>query len=484
MKYSENVSRNREEFSVGMTADHDRQLRRHLLRSDKQEDVAFALYKPSPGKNRFTALLHQVVLPYHHERTRHGPHIELMPGFHKRVCGMAIAAKSGIAMLHSHPTAGWQGMSAADISTENRYALTAGDLTDLPFVGMTIGTDGTWSARVWEYQNGTYQSKWVATVRVIGMSLAVSFNESLRARPQFKEKFKRTVTVWGQKNHSHLARLRIGIIGLGSVGSIVAESLARMGMQRFVLIDFDEVQEHNLDRLLGATEIDIGQGKIYLAERQMKKASTADRIEIRTVPFGVTEEEGYLQALDCDVLFSCVDRPWPRMIVNNLAYNHLIPVIDGGIKVRLNKQTHVFEGADWQLQTVGPTKPCLQCLDAYNSSDAMTEQEGKLDDPHYIEGLPDDHTFKRNENIFPFSANLASLEVMQFIEMVTGIGNTDSFGVQRFSYNEGQIRHLDDKTCQEGCLFQEYIATGDTIFEPQIGFDHSAAAARMRQANL
>jgi molybdopterin/thiamine biosynthesis adenylyltransferase len=262
---------------------------------------------------------------------------------------------------------------------------------------------------------------------------------------------------------------------------MVAESLARMGIERFVLIDFDEVQEHNLDRLLGATEIDIGQGKIYVAARQMQKASTAGDIQIKPVSFGVTEEEGYINALDCDAIFSCVDRPWPRMVLNHLAYNHLIPVIDGGIKVRMNPKTHVFDGADWQLQTVGPERACLHCLNAYFSADVTTEREGKLEDPMYLQGLPPDHAFRRNENIFPFSANLASLEVIQLIEMVTGIGGADCFGVQRFSYNEGYIRLLDEKKCISGCYFETGIATGDLSFPAPTGFDHAADAARKRQ---
>jgi molybdopterin-synthase adenylyltransferase len=89
--------------------------------------------------------------------------------------------------------------------------------------------------------------------------------------PKFKEAFKRTVTVWGKENHSHLARLRVAVVGLGSVGSIVAETLARMGVEKIVLIDFDEVQEHNLDRLLGATFDDIGSLKTKVMERQLFK---------------------------------------------------------------------------------------------------------------------------------------------------------------------------------------------------------------------
>src|ERR1700733_8086754 len=119
MKYSENVSREREEFSVAMTADIDRHLQQHLLRVDKQEDVAFALYKPSPGKNRFTALVYKIIRPYEHERTLHGAHIQVMPGFFKRACGMAVDEKSGLILLHSHPMPGWQGMSEDDIVTEN-----------------------------------------------------------------------------------------------------------------------------------------------------------------------------------------------------------------------------------------------------------------------------------------------------------------------------------------------------------------------------
>ena len=67
----------------------------------------------------------------------------------------------------------------------------------------------------------------------------------------------------------------IGIIGLGSVGSMVAEALARMGMEKFVLIDFDKVEPHNLDRLVGATNDDIGSYKVDIAKRQINAVGTA-----------------------------------------------------------------------------------------------------------------------------------------------------------------------------------------------------------------
>jgi molybdopterin/thiamine biosynthesis adenylyltransferase len=474
---------NHEEFSVAMPATLNSNLISHLLRKDKQEDVAFALFKPSEGQFRYTALIYKIILPEEGDRDVHG-NVDINPQYFKRACRLAMEEKSGVVLLHSHPNAGWQGMSLDDFKTERSYAPTVETLTGMPFIGLTLGTDNAWSARLWEHINGWHEKRWASTVRVVGQKLAVTYHDGIRPKPGFKEIYKRTVTVWGNENHAHLARLRIGIIGLGSVGSIVAESLARMGIERFVLIDFDEVQEHNLDRLLGATFQDIGQLKAYVAERQMLKAATATKPIIRAVLNGITEEVGYRNALDCDVLFSCVDRPWPRQVLNHIAYNHLIPVIDGGIKVKLNVYSGEFEGADWQLQTVGPDRPCLQCIATYNPSDVATEKDGLLEDPSYLAGLPIDHKFKRNENIFPFSTNLASLEVLQLIEMATGIAHKGYYGIQRYSYNHGYIRITDEKKCSSGCYYRDGIALGDSAFAPPFGFDHSADKARIRQDKL
>ncbi len=470
-----------EEFSVAVPSVLNIELCKHLLRIDGQEDVAFALYKPSIGVHRFTALLHRILLPEDGDRDVHG-NVNIHASYFKRVCQIAASEGSGIALIHSHLGPGWQGMSIDDIITEKSYSSPALTLTDVPFIGLTLGTDNTWSARIWEYSNGWFERNMAVIVRVVGKRLHPFYNDALLPPPSFKEIYKRTISVWGVENHARIARLRVGIIGLGSVGSIVAESLARMGIERFTLVDFDEVQEHNLDRLLGATIRDIGHNKAIIAQRQIIKSATGNNPQVRVVLHGITEEEGYRNALDCDVLFSCVDRPWPRQVLNHLAYNHLIPVIDGGIKVRFDIESGLFEGADWQAHTVGPERICLECIGQYKSADVDTERAGMLDDPSYLEGLPKEHLFKTNENIFPFSMNLASLEVLQFIEMVTGIGEVGGYyGTQRYAYNQGYIRLNDSLNCIKGCFYQSGIASGDSVFPAPTGIDYSAEKARKRQ---
>ncbi|MGG7666044.1 HesA/MoeB/ThiF family protein [Dyadobacter sp. BHUBP1] len=469
-----------EEFSVAIPADLNETLARHLIRDDRQEDVAFALYKPSAGSTRFTSLIHQVLLPLEGERQVHG-NVTINPAFFRRACKEASMQGSGLVLLHSHPSCGWQAMSDDDVTTEMSYSSSSLTVTELPLVGLTLGNDGTWSARIWEYNRETYKPKFASTVRVVGKRLEVSYYDDIRLRPNFRPAFKRTLTVWGEQNHAHLARLRVGVVGVGSVGSLVVDALARMGVERITMLDFDEIREHNLDRLTGASFADLGKLKVDVAAERVRVIATGEVKEVNPVPFGVTERQGYARALDCDIIFSCVDRPWPRYVLNNLAYGHLIPVVDGGIGVRFKKESTIFEGADWQLQSVGPQRPCLHCLKAYDAADVQLERDGMLDDPSYISGLPENHRFKRNENIFPFSMNLASLEIMQFIAQVTGIGGTDYFGTQRFSYTHGFIRKDEAASCEPGCYFQSGIALGDTQFGPPHGRDHSAEAARLRQ---
>jgi hypothetical protein len=87
-----------------------------------------------------------------------------------------------------------------------------------------------------------------------------------------------------------------------------------------------------------------------------------------------------------------------------------------------------------------------------------------LDDPSYLAGLPGDHRFKRNENVFPFSANLASLELLQLITLVTGAGGVTDFGVQRFRYQPGILEQLASPGCKPDCCRHDLIAQGDRHF--------------------
>lgn len=450
-------------LSAAVPAAIEESMLKYLIRGDREEDLLFALWNPSQGATRYTALIYQPIFPQKGDRQRHG-NASFNPQYLERVCILAMEQKAGVAFMHSHPAPGWQAMSSDDVTAEKKLAGTVLTLTGLPLLGLTVGTNNVWSARFWEHYHGKiFQRRWCQSVRSVGKSLKVSFNNCLIPTPKYQAEFKRTLTVWGKRNHANLVRLKIGIIGLGSVGSFVAEQLSRMGFENLTLIDFDIIKTHNLDRTLSATKNDIGRLKVSVIEDLIKKSHTASRIMLNTIPYSIAEKEGYLAALDCDALFSCVDRPRARRILNHLAFAHLIPVIDGGIQVRFKEQQ--FTGVDWQLQTASPDRPCLECLGAYNNADVATEIEGKLDDPSYIEGLPIAHRLRHNENVIAFSTNLASLEILQLIALVTGIAGVDDFGIQRYRYNPGIVEQDVARTCRDECVHLSLTAQGDKDFD-------------------
>src|SRR6202021_3850786 len=89
----------------------------HLIRADGQEDLCFALWNPSTGSLRITALIAAVLIPRNGERLVHG-NVSFLPAYFERTIEEALREGCGIAFLHSHPAAGWQGMSDDDIAAE------------------------------------------------------------------------------------------------------------------------------------------------------------------------------------------------------------------------------------------------------------------------------------------------------------------------------------------------------------------------------
>ena len=449
-------------YSAALTAALHAELTAHLLRDDGQEDLCFAIWYPSEGGRRTTALLHTALLPVVGERRVHG-NASFEPPYFERAIGEAIAAGGGLAFLHSHGGPGWQGMSGDDIRAEESHAASTYGATGLPLVGLTLGTDGAWSARAW-VRGGPrrYYRRWCENVRVIGEQLRVTYHDTLRPAPRPREELRRTISAWGPDAQAHFARLRIGIVGAGSVGSIIGEALARTGVEDVVLIDFDTVERVNLDRLLHASVADVGRAKVRVLGDALRKSATAERFSVTEVEFGVGEDTGLRAALDCDVLFSCVDRPWPRSILNAVAYAHLIPVIDGGIDVTTTKRG-TLRGADWRAHIAGPCHQCLECIGQYNPGLVAADREGYFDDPQYIRGLQAEGGVRGNENVFAFSLAVGSLEMLQLLAMVIAPAGVANLGGRLFHFVEGSFEPPTFDLCKPTCLYSQFLARGERM---------------------
>lgn len=102
---------------------------------------------------------------------------------------------------------------------------------------------------------------------------------------------------------SKLVNFTVAIIGLGSLGSKIAISLARAGVGNFVLVDDDVVGAHNIVRN-ELTWLDVGFSKVHAVARALRRVATSISIESYTIRYG-GQENPQLSASLGSVLAKC-----------------------------------------------------------------------------------------------------------------------------------------------------------------------------------
>ena len=127
-------------------------LLRHYREGRLQEDLCLGLWHPSRGRDRLTAILSDLVLPHPGEVHLHG-NASFEGRYVTRAIKEARKRDAGLALLHSHPSPGWQALSDTDITAERDEVAYPAQATGKPLLGMTMGDDGYWSARLWEKEN-------------------------------------------------------------------------------------------------------------------------------------------------------------------------------------------------------------------------------------------------------------------------------------------------------------------------------------------
>ena len=438
-------------------------MRQHVLqhyeRGDRQEDLCFALWRPSTGNSRYSALIDDILLPLEGERFLHG-NASFSPHYLGRAVWTAFDRQCGLAFMHSHPSKGWQGMSAEDIEAERNVISYSAMATELPLLGLTAGSDGYWSARFWLKSKDSFECRWCTKVRVIGPKNYVLFcNDRLLPPSTRNKRLRRTYETWGRQTQSNIERIHVAIVGLGSVGCVIAEAMARIGVRKLTLIDPDEVKEHNLDRMLYATCADIGSKKVELARREILRSSTANSVTADAVPLPIHNRRAYAKVLDCDVIFSCVDRPVARDVLNFVANAHLIPVIDGGVAVQSDLTKDRIFSAHWRSHIVSPYHQCMRCNGQYDTSMVVMELEGSLDDPNYVSNLPVEEQ-PSSENVFSFALAVGALEVNMLLRYLVAQDWWPVVQQQDYQFVTCETRHINE-ACREGCYFPGRRALGD-----------------------
>ena len=470
------------ETSVAMTAALEKRLENLLVRDDGQEDICLATYHSSTGMSRSSALISDTVPPGPGDREVHG-NATIMSDYIIRAAEIAQKDGCGLVFLHSHPGASkWQPMSGPDREAESSYAHLVHEITGLPLVGMTLATgDLEWSARHWDVGVGRDMDCTPSTnVRVIGDKLSVSWNDALRPPPKASARQIRTLSSWGDECQADLARRRILVVGAGSVGLDVIGRLAASGLCRVTVMDFDFVELHNLDRLIGAALRDVWlkRPKTHVAHREAIRAATTEGFRIDVSDRSICEPEGLKLALDHDLIFSCVDRPWPRSVLNALAYSDLIPVIDGGICIDTFDDRRM-RNATWRSHVIRPGRPCMSCNGQLDLGEVALDRQGLLEDPEYIEraGISAEPV---SQNVAPLSISVAASLLAQYVSYSVAPAGFGDPGPLQYALNIHHMARLGYNT-RPHCPVEPSETAGDQRID--LTGDHERAELQRQLAS-
>jgi len=226
--------------------------------------------------------------------------------------------------------------------------------------------------------------------------------------------FDRNVRALGAQGQLLLRSLHVAVVGVGGTGSFVVEELARLGIGRLTLIDDEVVEMTNLNRLVGAGTDDVGRAKVQVLGDIARRARYD--IELELVQESILDEATGRRLLDCDAVFCCTDSHGSRAVINQVAYQYLLPTFDVG--VRIDAEDGRVSGATSRVQMIGPGLPCLACYPLLSPEAVRRDlmSDGARQQDPYIVGFNEPQPA-----VISINGSASSSAVTMFLTAVTGL---------------------------------------------------------------
>lgn len=228
-------------------------------------------------------------------------------------------------------------------------------------------------------------------------------------------RYSRHVGLFGAEGQQRVERATVAIIGLGGLGSHVAQQLAYLGVSRFFLVDGDVVSVSNLNRLVGSSEKDVGTRKVDVGESMITAIQSSASVIRVPRHFSLNDPiDGFERV---DVLFGCVDNDPVRLDLVRCASAYARPYVDLASDVAPGGE---FGG---RIVFAKDGERCLSCLAELDqhalARGQMTDEQRAADDKIY--GVDRDALGDTGPSVVSINGVVASLAVTEFLVWVTGL---------------------------------------------------------------
>jgi len=362
-------------------------LRAHLFPGDGLEAAAILICGRAGLTRSRVCVRDFILVPYDECSERSNVRIS-WPGHRvEEAMDRAEVTDDSVILLHSHP-GGFYGFSDVDEQSDARtvpalfQALPGG-----PHGSAIMTPDGAICARLYGCPGAnpiglrtTLIGEDITDLSPEGLLPVIAFSDSMRAS---------------------LSRQTACVVGVSGTGSLVAEMLARLGIGQLILVDFDIVEEKNLNRIINSTKRDAQTKKMKVAMMAEAIRTYRSDIEIIEVEKTISDPMAIESASGADAMFSCVDSAEGRLFCDHIAQCALVPLIDVGVTIptRLSPDgSRLIADVCGRIDYVRPDGPSLQDRKVvtpealrreYLLRHAPEEAEEQLKEG-YLKGIPDE----------------------------------------------------------------------------------------------
>lgn len=233
--------------------------------------------------------------------------------------------------------------------------------------------------------------------------------------------------IFGDVCQEQLHQLKISLIGCGGIGAIFAESLGRLGVKNWVLIDSDRLETVNLNRMPGATPKMVEQQwyKVDYVKYLIKKIYPTGS-NVKAIPTSCNNEIAQTEIALSDLIVVATDNHLSRKQAQELALTYMRPLLCLGTHIDINPSDNTPRmfcrvtvpplGGDW----------CLMCGNIISLQKAAIESapvqiNQMVNRAGYIEGVNDPAVFWLNSICASTGVGVIHGMVSGFLNLDTGI---------------------------------------------------------------
>lgn len=232
-------------------------------------------------------------------------------------------------------------------------------------------------------------------------------------------RFDRQMRFFGEEGQARLATARVVVVGIGGLGSLVAQELALLGVGDLALVDSEELAETDRNRNAAARHDDPIPGtlKVEIGERMVKAVNPEIRVE--KINDSLVSLRAFDAVIRADYVFGCLDSEGARLVLNELSAAYARPYFDLASDI-LPGDPPNYGG---RVCVAWDGQGCLVCYGLLDIEEARVDLSGPAAqrDQDVLYGVPREALDHTGPSVVSINGVVASLAVTEFMLAVTGV---------------------------------------------------------------